>query len=137
MVSQTEQIRQILLKRGIDYSASAVVSELARRGIHINMQMVYGTRSQMKKEKKLETSTSKPIKATEPIEATPQPVFEQPKTTLSIDSVKLNDLINIHQLAKRLGGVEKLQQHIDLLNELANKPATELLEPLSKMSGVS
>lgn len=52
----------------------------------------------------------------------------EPATTLGIDSVNLADLLTVQRLVRQIGGADKLQQHVRLLEELDNKPATELLE---------
>jgi type II secretory pathway component PulK len=52
----------------------------------------------------------------------------EPATTLGIDTVNLSDLLSVQRLVRQIGGSDKLQQHVKLLEELETKPASELLE---------
>lgn len=108
MATQFEQVKSILLEKGIDTPAGDIVKFLNTKGVRIDQQVVYSVRSQLKR---MGTTTLPP---------------------LTVETADSSELVRFHKFVTDFGGLDKVNRYSELIASLDTLPATKLLSLLSK-----
>lgn len=85
MLTVTERIRRIFGRKGIEYSASQVVEDLAKKGVDVTIQLVYNVRSDLRKASEPQSSSNEPNQKT--LQQTIEDVINKSNKPLSVSEI--------------------------------------------------